>query len=172
MAEQILIPTNFSVESLNMVREVVENNNELNADIILACGVHPPDSITELLFFSKRKLKDNYISEEFMNALRFLQNRYPQQINSINIELIVYNTKSFVKNFLDANHIETVYLPSNGKLFLPNKECFDICDKLLKSFNGQLNYLKWTSEKIKKESNNTIADIFFRKINPRSIPET
>ena len=72
----VLIPTDFSIESLNTVKGALKQCEGENTNLILVYGVYLSDSITDLLFFSKPKYLSTLQSEKFTQACEILKNKY------------------------------------------------------------------------------------------------
>lgn len=126
MRKTILIPTDFTVTSLNTLKAVLNNNpSDTSLDIILLHGITSSDSIRDLLFFSKMKQIDSLSSDEFEEAYEVLCNKFDSQINSFKIDLFSgYNQAAF-NSYIKTNKVEKIFI-SNGKQKLSNRKSFDL----------------------------------------------
>ncbi len=134
MRKTILIPTDFSVQSLNILKSILGNNSsKTKFDIILIHGFRLSDSIMDLLFYSKHQQINTLTTSEFKEACGVIKNKYDSQINSLTIDLFTgFNVSSF-NNYLEANKIEEIFV-SDKEMTLTNKSSFDL-SKYIKKCN-------------------------------------
>lgn len=145
MQKTVLVPTDFSVTSLNALRLALEQRqDDQPVDIVLMYAEWLDDSISELLFYSPKKRIESLKSEVFEEALTILQNRFENRINSIRIELFHgYNTRAF-HNFAQANQIDQVFALQDYPL-KPAKRGFDPIP-LIKKSNLPIQFLAWKEQ--------------------------
>lgn len=110
---KILIPTDFSVESLNVLKYVLEHHPDKKIHILLVHVAQLPDAITELLFFRKNVLMKSLISEPFYEAKAILTNKFYSKIHAIETDLYFGITHFALKNYIEAQGITEAYLPKN-----------------------------------------------------------
>lgn len=134
MKKTILIPTDFSIESLHVVKSVLsKSHGEEVYDIILLHGVRMTDSITELLFFSSASLIDSLSNHQFNEACMVIKNKFSSQINSMRKDIFSGTTQSAFNNYIEANKVSKAYIPTNYELQLTSKKSFDILPYIKKS---------------------------------------
>jgi hypothetical protein len=122
----ILIPTDFTIESLNTVKGVFKkNDNGEQVNLILLHAVFLSDSITDRLFYSKEKHLLTLQSEKFREACQVLLNTYASRVNSFRIELFSGFTKQAFANFLEANEVNELVIPGTYTLKLASPRSFD-----------------------------------------------
>lgn len=145
MQKTLLVPTDFSVPSLNALRLALEQVEEdQSVDVVLMYAEWLDDSITELLFYSPKKRIESLKSAVFEEALMILQNRFENRIASIRIELFHgYNTSAF-HNFAQANQIDQVVILQDYT-FKPAKRGFDP-SPLIKKSKLPIQYLVWKDQ--------------------------
>ncbi len=132
MKKTILIPIDFRVASLNTLKLALEPYSEDTIEVILLHAEYLNDSITELLFYTPKKIVSSYMTNEFKEALEIIRNRFEGKIKYINIELFHgYNTNA-MRNFLEANHVDEIYIAKNYQL-KQTKNAFDPTPLLKKS---------------------------------------
>lgn len=131
MSKIILVPTDYSIRSLNILKHALNKDSSESLAVVFVTGVILQDSITELLFFSKRELVDSLMSNEFKEACQIIQNRYANRISDMRFKIFTGFTQSAFNNFLEANRINEIYLSEN-KLNYP-KRCFDPAPYMRKS---------------------------------------
>jgi len=141
MAKTILVPIDFSIESLNTLRLALEGHTTDKLNIILLYAEHLTDSITELLFYSPQKIIQSLTKPDFQEAIAILKNRHETAIDSIEIELIhSYNRKVF-EAFLEKRKVDEIYVPITYKL-KPRRNGFDPIP-LLKRSSVPVHGIEW-----------------------------
>ncbi|WP_228237582.1 hypothetical protein [Allomuricauda sp. M10] len=123
--KKVLIPTDFSVKSLELVRKTVEDNKNVLLEIVLLHGMHLSNSITDLLFFSKSRMIKELQTEEFTEATNVLKNKYPIKLNSLYVDLITSKSKAYFLNYLEAANIDEIVVPQKGFLDFKKAKGFD-----------------------------------------------
>ncbi|NNT71122.1 hypothetical protein HKT18_02730 [Flavobacterium sp. IMCC34852] len=126
MRKTILIPTDFTVNSLNVLKSILVNNQGMQTfDILLVHGISLSDSIRDLLFYSKAKQIESLTNPEFEEACEVIKNKFDSQISSLRIDLFTgYNLSAF-ENYLEGNKVEQIFTTDN-KSVLSNKNSFDL----------------------------------------------
>jgi hypothetical protein len=107
----ILIPTDFTIESLNTVKEALKQRAGENINLILVYGAYLSDSITDLLFISKPKQLATLQNKKFTEACEILRNKYDSQINSLRVELFSGHNQRAFEHFLTGNAVDELYVP-------------------------------------------------------------
>ncbi|HEV7348576.1 hypothetical protein [Telluribacter sp.] len=126
MAKTILIPTDFTIESLNTVKGALRQLEGEKVDLVLVYSAHLTDCITDLLFFSKRKYLDEQQNAKFKEACEILKNKYASQLNSFCLDLFTGINQNAFENFLLGKKVETIFIPKSYRMKLTNKWCFDL----------------------------------------------
>ncbi|MEQ6120356.1 hypothetical protein [Reichenbachiella sp. MALMAid0571] len=165
MHKTILIPIDFSVKSLNLLRSTLEKESEEPVNIVLSCGHFLGTSITELLFFSKEKLLDELINPEFKASLEVIYSKYNSQISNFSIEIFTGNSVAGFINFLEGNRINRVYINPDYTPKFKNKNSFDLMPYIKKS-RALVYHVQWAgaSRNHVVSKSETVADIFFREM--------
>lgn len=122
--KNILVPTDFSIRSLGYIHSVVEKQNE-PVNIIFMHALKMPDSIIDLLMFSRGSRHHDLITSEFREACEILKNKYASAIHSLNVEFFVGTTNAAFRNFLLANNINEIASPVEDVYHLPCKDSFN-----------------------------------------------
>lgn len=157
MKELILIPTDFTVSSLNILKQALKSSEDSVKRYMLVFVSNSSDSITDLLFTSKRKVIDSHSNELFMEGLSILKNKYAKSIESITIEPFYGYTKAAFNNFIVANKISEIYVPSskNNAQHPELKTITNYVNKLSTSSK----IVDWEIE-VEDYSSNTILQLF------------
>ncbi|MDX2069626.1 MAG: hypothetical protein SFV55_14455 [Haliscomenobacter sp.] len=152
MQKTLLIPTDFSVTSLNGLRLALEQMQEdQSVHVVLMYSEWLEDSITELLFYSPKKRIESLKSVVFEEALVIIQNRFENRIASIRIELFHgYNTNAF-HSFAEANQIDQVFALQDYA-FKPAKRGFDPIP-LIKKSKFPIHFLAWKDQGVYFDEN-------------------
>ncbi|MBK9300793.1 MAG: hypothetical protein IPN14_09340 [Bacteroidetes bacterium] len=130
--KNILIPIDFTIESLNTLKFALEENKNEQLTVVLMYATHLSDSITELLFYSQYKIIQKLINQPFKDAINIINNTYESTLQILKIETFHGFHINALKHFLDAHHIEMIYIPLNYRL-RTNKNSFDPIPMLKKS---------------------------------------
>ncbi|MBN7810707.1 hypothetical protein J0A68_07060 [Algoriphagus sp. H41] len=166
MAKTILIPTDFTVKSLNLAKMALQKSldPQEKIKIILIHGLMASTSITELLFYSKSRVLADLETPEFQASCNLLLSKFDGKIERMTIDIFSGFTQAAFENYLEANRIDEVYLPGNHKLKLASRSSFD----LLPFFNKcRLPKIKVDWEDISISSHedreNAISTLFFTR---------
>lgn len=129
MTKTILIPTDFTVRSLQVLSEVLSNAPFIRHKIILLYGEQPSDSITEMLFFRKAKVIRDKYKPEFTEALEMIKNRFESRIESLVVDMISQNSRSALVEYLNNQGVAEIFVHGNLKLKPPGN-AFDFTRNL------------------------------------------
>lgn len=124
MISTILIPVDFKVKSLNTLKYYLKRTMLDRVNIKLMYCEHLSDSITDMLFYNPDDVINSHQSPEFTEALSILKNKFAAKLNSLEIVLFHGNNTRAMKNFLEANRVNEIYVSSVYKLS-PKKRGFD-----------------------------------------------
>ena len=127
MKKTILIPTDFTIESLKMVKSLLSNSDkEIKYDLIFLHGIYLSDSIIDSYFFSKRKLLQTLTNNPFEEACEILKNKFASQIHSLKKDIFTGITRGAFENYLEANNVTEAYIPSNYEFVKVHEDSFDL----------------------------------------------
>jgi hypothetical protein len=121
--KKILIPTDFSIKSLNVVHSVVAHFNE-PIEVILFHAVYIGDSISDLLFAGRKVTKD-YTTPDYNEACEILKNKYASSISRIRTVFFYGSTVAVFNNFLEGNNIDSIVINSGHEYQLKHKHSID-----------------------------------------------
>jgi hypothetical protein len=127
MNKKIMIPTDFSIESLTMVKTLM-NQKPANVvyEVVLLHGLELKDSLADLLFFSKTKMLSSLSNAQFEEACDLIQNKFVNEISDIKTDIFSGTTQTSFDNYLEKHQIDEIYLPENYTLNFKNKKSFDL----------------------------------------------
>lgn len=124
MKKTVLIPTDFTIQSLNILKTFLNQNPNNQYHIILLHGINIGDSIRDLLFFSKNKQLQDLANDAFIEAFEVIKNKFDSQINSIKIDFFTGSNQAAFNNFIEGNEINQI-INSNYKLKFNTSKSFD-----------------------------------------------
>lgn len=123
--KNILIPTDFSVESLSWTKSLLNQFKQERLNIVLIHVFLISDSILDLMLLSRRSKEYEYVSNEFWQACKHVEQRYHPQINSIQVKCFYGSTVAVFKNYLAANRIDLIVCPDDYRFKKLGKASFD-----------------------------------------------
>ena len=135
--KKVLIPTDFSIRSLNILLEYVRNSED-QLDITLAHGYESSISIVDMLFNNKTKKLEQLQSTDFQESCKLIENTYQSKINQLKVELIPFASRRYFNNYIDANAFDLLICPNGFQSKNTAKGSFDLVPYISKSkFNKQ-----------------------------------
>jgi hypothetical protein len=167
MSKTILIPTDFSIESLNLLKEAARTTTDEDTRMVLVHGVYLPDSIVDLLFFSKQRLIDELTTKDFKDACRIIKNKYNSQIGALQIELFVGVTQSAFQGFVEGLGVDRVFVPKSYTFKNSSRRSFDVMPYIRRSKLTQTE-VSWTPLSQAPEKD-LLAELFHHEIDPRAM---
>lgn len=116
--KNILVPTDFSVQSLQLVHEIVRKHPQQKVSICLVHLVHIPTDITDLLFAKRNRLHD-HVPARFNQAIEMLKNKYASRIAWMGLEFYYGSTATALNGIIENRNIEEVYVLADHAYGLP-----------------------------------------------------
>jgi hypothetical protein len=105
----ILIPTDFSLDSLKAIPALIQQHSEgqkLKITLVNFLGLS--DSITDMLMLSRRNREYELVTQVFLDECTRLSRQYSEQIEQIQTEFFYGTTVAMFKNYLEAREIDRV----------------------------------------------------------------
>jgi len=159
--KNILIPTDFSEESLNVLDDYLVSSDDDKINVLFFHAIKLSDSITDLLLLSRRTKEIEKIPQSFRNYCVCIQEEF-SKVDTVKFQYFYGHTMAIFRNFMEANAIDLiVYDPliTLAKVSRSSINPYEIIDKSTS--------LKWHPSAgarqmniIRRESNPTIADIY------------
>lgn len=163
MKKNILIPTDFSVESLNVVRSFLhEAQAGYKYNIVLVYGAYLNDSISDLLFFSRSRMIDSFCDKSFDDACDIIKNKYASQVEMIRKDIFTGRGQAAFEHYLEANHIDEAYIPGNYTLQLKKNGSFDTVP-LIRASRLNIREVNWKRAGVQPE-NGKLAEVFLMAV--------
>lgn len=160
MERKILIPTDFTIESLNTVKYALEKNTDAQVKIVLLSGVYLPGSITEMLFYSQSETLGEMVGADFAEACKIIRNKHQSKLVSIEPDLFSGHTRSALSNYIKANAIDEIYVPKSYSLKRVHKRSFN-CVPLMYKAGIPLTEVDWVVKTDVPEKD-MLAELFTR----------
>lgn len=120
--KRILIPTDFSIDSLNAVHAAVDAHKGNKISIVLLHLVDVDHDISSVLLRMMRRNYDLLITRDFEDTCQILQNRYRSSIQNIRIEFGFSGSKGWLNNFIEGARIDQIIACSDIQLRLPSRD--------------------------------------------------
>lgn len=135
MIKTILIATDFSLDSIDILKKIMKHKTDQQDDnkynILFVSGYDMGDSIRDLLFTTKNSVFGKIRSEEFCDAYNIIKNKYPGIIHKISCDIFTGSFQRTFNNYIDAKEVDEAYYPSSKTKNL-KKGQFDITTYLKK----------------------------------------
>lgn len=135
MAKTILIATDYSLESLNILKKVLKgkdaSGDQNQYNILLTSGYDSGDSIRDLLFNTKTSVFNKIRPAEFCDAYGIIKNKYPHLVNKIICDVFTGSFQRTFNQYVKAENIEEAYYSSSIKS--KGKGKFDLIPYIKKS---------------------------------------
>ncbi|GAB4258197.1 MAG: hypothetical protein Kow0065_07800 [Methylomicrobium sp.] len=111
MKRTILIPTDFSSESLDMIEHVIEQDATAEFHFVLTHCCFMSDCPINLLYFSKTELVQSLKTPEYIKKCNTLRRRYADRKITITTEIFTGLNQAAFANFIDGNRIDEAVIP-------------------------------------------------------------
>ena len=106
-----IIPTDFSISSLQIVHDVMHHYSGEQVKITLLHLVFLPDSIPDLLFKRRQNRRD--IPSEFTQACEIIANKYGASLAGIKTLIQAGETKAYMENLFDGLKADAVFIAAD-----------------------------------------------------------
>lgn len=122
---KIIIPTDFSTKSLQLVEYAVLNKYKNPISILLVHGYHMSYQYWDMIHFSKSEIINQLCSEEFKEMRRILLLEHKFDIAAIDIDLFMGNNSVAFQSLLNQHHITHGLIPNKPLDSFSNRRSFD-----------------------------------------------
>lgn len=109
--KNILIPSDFTVQSLNYLASLLPQVASERLNILLVHAFAMPDSLVDLMLLSRRNEENEYVSAEFQKHCQQWEKAHRDRIHSIRVKCFYGSTKALFKNFLEGHRIDLIAYP-------------------------------------------------------------
>jgi len=167
MIKRLLMPTNFTVSSLNAVISYLSKGTDTKIELVLLHGHASSESMTEMLAFDKDDYLDECYSEDFLTACQIIKTRFEDQVEEIYSDIICSKNDRYIRNYLKGHKIAKVILPSEFEYaqLATNSFCtVALLRKNCQHLNIPIIELSATASSLQTTQQPDVIDnIFFRK---------
>lgn len=126
MTRTILIPTDFTVDSLVAVKKILESEDGGRTKIVLFHGIFLSGSITDLLMFSKSKCLRRLADQSYRDACEIIRNKFSSHLHSLHTELFTGHTAAAFRNFVEGNGADAIGLIDHFTYGRPSPQSMDV----------------------------------------------
>lgn len=109
----VLIPTDFTLQSLQLAQKALDALDHQPTNIILFHAFDINMQSPELLGSSRRLPYAEVLTDEFRNGCRRLKTTYSKFLKEVNIRHMYGSTVPVFRNFVDANDIDLIICPND-----------------------------------------------------------
>ncbi|HEY8897874.1 MAG TPA: hypothetical protein VIM79_23780 [Niastella sp.] len=106
----VLIPTDFSASSFDLVEKAIHTMGEQPINITLFHAFQIPFFVSDLIG-NQRQPYHELLTDGFRNACKQIKQQYPKQVNSIVFRHLYGNTPVVFRHFVDAHDIDLIVYP-------------------------------------------------------------
>lgn len=107
----VLIPTDFSVASLELAEKTAQSLEGESLNIILFHAFEIPFFVADVFDIRDKLPYADLVTEHFRNACKRVKLQHSKTIRSIVIRHLYGNTTAVFRNFVDANDIDLIVCP-------------------------------------------------------------
>lgn len=111
--KHILIPTDFSIQSLQLAEQAVSSLPATKLNITLFHAFQLPYSEFELLLRDRKKPYTDLLTDNFRQACKQLKDKHSKKIQKISFNFLEGSTAALFRHFADANEIDLIFLPQH-----------------------------------------------------------
>jgi hypothetical protein len=157
MKKTVLVPTDFTMESLNLFKYIMETTT-VDVHVIFLHCMSPSDSIIDLLFTSSDDLPESLITRDFKEAISIIKNRYGSHRSTEVVEVFRGRTHGAFINFLEGNKVDEIIVPKEYKFIKAKSNSVDPMS-FIKLLTRGVVEVSWTGSK-SVPGKNQLADLF------------
>ncbi|HMP92309.1 MAG TPA: universal stress protein [Phnomibacter sp.] len=117
--KHVLIPTDFSVRSLNLIRYALNHFEGERLKITLLHLLDLPTGITDLLFLGRDHRHLQLLNTDYKDGIQVLLNSQPTAIESIHTEFLFVGSQLVFNNFIESQKIDVIIYPDQYELRMP-----------------------------------------------------
>lgn len=157
MKKTVLIPTDFTMESLNLFKHVMQTT-VVDVDVIFLHCIAPSDSIMDLLFTSNDDIAESLVTRDFKEACSIIKNRYGSHRSNEVVSIFKGRHHNSFLNFLDANKIDEIIVPKEYRFIKAHPRSVDPMG-FIRDVTRSVVEVSWIGSKSLPEKNQ-LAELF------------
>lgn len=121
----VLVPTDFSIDSLQLVERTIAALNDQTMNVILFHAFDMTCNAPDRLGNGTRIPYAHLLTDEFRNACRRIKTANARTVQNIHIRHFYGSTAPVFRNFIDANDIDLIICPAHFKFNLVTPQSID-----------------------------------------------
>ena len=123
--KRVLIPTDFTVQSLQLIDYAILNFPNDILDIILISGFELNENLWSMRNYSEQREVNKLCSESYTKAKRIFLREHRDNIERLHIRLFTGHNNVAFQNFVDQNALDTAIIAGEGFLQYQQSRAFD-----------------------------------------------
>lgn len=123
--KRVLIPTDFSIKSLQLLDYAILNYPKEQLSLVLVCGYRIKESLWDMRNFSEQREINKLCSEEFTKSKRTFLREHRDVVDRLNIHLFSGHNMFAFKNFLKQNDLQDGIITDSQFLSYEKTNTFD-----------------------------------------------
>lgn len=163
----VLIPTDFTENSLKLAAQALESLNVSPVNIILFHAFAQPQTEFELLSPARPRPFANLVTEDLRQACKQFKDKNNQKVQKIYFRFLEGETTPLFRNFIDANEIDLIFCPDTYVPVKVNKQSIDPRPLFKKA---GVPVIKQTESRMYKPSYETASEITLQEMGQFIIP--
>ncbi|PRD47944.1 hypothetical protein [Sphingobacterium haloxyli] len=129
MIQRVLVPTDFTVNSLRIVLEYLENNNDEQVELVLVYGYKLGESISMLLGFTLDDHLAEMQNDDFLKGCEIIKSRFKDKVVEMYADCMISKNTRYVRNYLKGRQFTQIVLPDAFE-FQNVEHTFDVVELL------------------------------------------
>ncbi|PRD54508.1 hypothetical protein [Sphingobacterium gobiense] len=162
MIQRVLVPTDFTVNSLRIVLEYLENNKDEQVELVLVGGYKLSESISMLLGFTL----DDHLAElqhdDFLKGCEIIKSRFKDKVVEMYADSMISKNKRYIRNYLKGRKFTQVVLPDAFE-FQEVENSFDVAALLRSQPLALPQVIPVVMGEDERSRHDTLDSFFFRK---------
>lgn len=134
---RILIPSDFTVDSLDFVRQSIEESTADCIDIILVYGNKSSTSASELLGIGLEDQLETLQSDSFLKGCSVIYQRYKNRGLSIFADILGTDNSHYLQHYLRGQSVNEIIIPRDYIYKKKTRNFFNVANALRK-VEGQI----------------------------------
>ena len=147
----ILIPTDFSEQSLQLIKNAVLHYPNESISLVLAAGYTMSLNTYSFSNSSLQKLIKTLTNKSFDKTLSNLIQEHKNIISKVKIDLYTGHTNKAFIDFVTSNNIDESIIPNTNLNQFPNKKSYDLT-QLIENFAPKVAHVAYPSAALKEET--------------------
>ncbi|TXK51883.1 universal stress protein [Pontibacter qinzhouensis] len=143
--KKIVIPTNLTIQSLNLIKYGLQVLKGEVCQIYLLHLIPLPDSIPELLMLPREEERLEKINTPFNKTLDRIRKSYAVEISSLHVIHLYGDSPIKVQNFIDNNNIDLILSPVSSTT-ISEKDSYHSFSSLVKDVSCPVLYIPDNAE--------------------------